>query len=144
MTDKTLSRTFFDRPVLDVAPELIGATLLVDGVGGEIVEVEAYDESDPASHSFRGATPRNAAMFGPAGHAYVYFIYGMYECLNLVAEPAGKPGCVCVEVDTEAVRYSNTWVAWEVHFVDGPCLPARNDEVICRVSVQRWVTCVDH
>ena len=82
-----LSRAFFDRPVLDVAPELIGVTLLVDGVGGEIVEVEAYDESDPASHSFRGVTPRNAAMFGPAGHAYLYKIYGIHFCLNFVCRP---------------------------------------------------------
>ena len=82
-----LSKAFFDRPVLDVAPELIGVTLLVDGVGGEIVEVEAYDESDPASHSFRGVTPRNAAMFGPVGHAYLYKIYGIHFCLNFVCRP---------------------------------------------------------
>ncbi|MCW5719847.1 MAG: DNA-3-methyladenine glycosylase [Devosia sp.] len=82
-----LPRAFFDRPVLDVAPALIGATLLVDGVGGEIVEVEAYDETDPASHSFRGMTPRNQAMFGPAGHAYLYKIYGIHFCLNFVCLP---------------------------------------------------------
>ena len=91
-----LRRSFFARPVLAVAPELIGATLLVDGVGGVIVEVEAYHHTDPAAHSYIGMTPRNAVMFGPPGFLYVYRSYGIHWCMNFVCEPEGSASAVLI------------------------------------------------
>lgn len=91
-----LRRGFFDRSVHRVAPELIGATLLVNGVGGVIVELEAYRHTDPAAHSYGGRTERNAVMFGPAGYAYVYLSYGIHWCLNLVCEAEGSASAVLI------------------------------------------------
>jgi DNA-3-methyladenine glycosylase len=93
---RRLGRDFFDRSVHEVAPDLLGATLLVDRVGGVVVEVEAYDPDDPASHGYRRRTERNASMFGPPGQAYVYRSYGLHWCLNLVCEPEGRASAVLV------------------------------------------------
>lgn len=96
-TEASISRSFFDRPVLDVAPDVLGGVLSrrlpgLPEVAIRITEVEAYDgRVDPASHAYRGRTPRNASMFGPPGHLYCYFIYGIHYSLNLVCEPEGEP-----------------------------------------------------
>jgi DNA-3-methyladenine glycosylase len=96
MSRNKINRAFFSRSVHQVAPELIGAILVIDGVGGRIVEVEAYHHTDPAAHSYRGETARNAVMFGPPGFAYVYRSYGIHWCLNFVCEPQGSASAVLI------------------------------------------------
>ena len=91
-----LAPGFFARSVHEVAPDLIGATLLVGSVGGCIVEVEAYHHTEPAAHSFNGRTARNAVMFGPPGHVYVYRSYGVHWCVNFVCEPEGSASAVLI------------------------------------------------
>ena len=93
---RKLTRSFFDRSVHEVAPDLIGATFLFNGTGGLIVEVEAYHHTDPAAHSYRGQTARNAVMFGPPGFAYVYRSYGIHWCVNVVCEAKGSASAVLI------------------------------------------------
>jgi DNA-3-methyladenine glycosylase len=92
-----LSRAFYERPTVEVARELVGKILSHGACAGRIVETEAYlGRNDLAAHASRGETERTRVIFGPPGHAYVYLIYGVHECLNLVAEPEGTPGCVLI------------------------------------------------
>lgn len=98
---QTLPRKFFERNTVEVARQLLGTVLcrrMGDGsiLQGQIVEVEAYTQDDPACHAFKGKTPRCEIMFGPGGFSYVYFIYGMYNCLNVVTEVDGVPGAVLI------------------------------------------------
>lgn len=92
-----LGREFYLRPAPQVARALLGKILAFEETSGRIVETEAYlGVDDGAAHSARGVTPRTRIIFGPPGHAYVYFIYGMYDCLNIVCEPEGVAGCVLI------------------------------------------------
>jgi DNA-3-methyladenine glycosylase len=91
-----LDQAFYDRSVLDVAHDLIGCELLVDGVGGPIVEAEAYRADEPACHAYVGLTDRTEPLFGPPGHAYVYLSYGIHSLLNAVAEPEGSAAAVLI------------------------------------------------
>ena len=93
---RILGRRFFARSVHQVARDLIGTTLLFEGVGGVIVELEAYHHTDPAAHSYGGRTERNAVMFGPPGYAYVYRSYGIHWCLNFVCEEEGSASAVLI------------------------------------------------
>lgn len=110
-----LKRSFFERSTLKVAPELLGKKIIFRKskskfFSGIIVEVEAYTKDDPACHAARGMTPRNAVMFGPAGYSYIYFIYGMYYCLNFVTEKKNIPGAVLIralEVPNEDPKIAN-------------------------------------
>jgi DNA-3-methyladenine glycosylase len=97
MALRVLPRSFYARPTVEVARDLLGQLLECNGRRGRIVEVEAYlAEGDEAAHVYRGMTPRTRVLFGPPGHAYVYFVYGMHCCLNVVAEPEGTAGCVLI------------------------------------------------
>lgn len=112
---KLLKRSFFERNTIDVAPELLGKKILLrqrnkKEKSGIIVEVEAYTHDDPACHAARGKTPRNEVMFGPGGYSYVYFIYGMYHCLNFVTEKENIPGAVlirAIEITEEELQVGN-------------------------------------
>lgn len=125
MTPARLDRAFFARPVLDVAPELLGCVFRHGGVGLLLTEVEAYDgQNDPGSHAYRGATPRTRVMFGPAGHLYVYFTYGMHFCANVVTGHVGAAAAVLLRagrvVDGEAVAAARRPGIREREWARGP------------------------
>jgi DNA-3-methyladenine glycosylase len=117
---------FFERPTIELARELLGCVLIHDATAGMIVETEAYlGGDDLAAHSSRGKTERTRVIFGPAGRAYVYFIYGMHECLNVVAEADGEPGCVLIRAlqpltGIAAMRKRRRWLGRVEGLANGP------------------------
>jgi DNA-3-methyladenine glycosylase len=120
-----LPRRFYARPATEVARALLGKVLVHAGVSGRIVETEAYlGLNDAASHASRGPTPRTEVIFGPPGHAYVYLIYGIHDCLNVVAEPEGSPGCVLIRavepISGIATMRRRRQVARAVDLTNGP------------------------
>jgi DNA-3-methyladenine glycosylase len=123
--DARLGADFFDRRVHDVAPELIGCQLFFAGVGGTIVEVEAYEREDPASHSYAGLTDRTKVMFGPPGHAYVYLSYGIHSLLNFVCEPEGDAAAILIRAlepttDLAAMRRRRPKARTDLDLCSGP------------------------
>ena len=120
---KKLPRQFFQRHTLQVAKDLLGKVLAIDGVSGRINEVEAYiGQNDPACHAARGKTERNKVMFGHAGHLYVYFTYGMYHCANIVTENHGFPAAVLIRSlePIDGIEIMKKRRKKEHHLADGP------------------------